>query len=94
MRQERHARTVVIGQRRVADMCRKKNLVFSFASVQVLPISQKPIFEARIDKHFISSRLEGFRTDGEGGRIPNYQCNRTFDMGLDQVAPVAYEDVS
>ena len=61
MGQQRDARTIVVGQRGMADMDGQQKFIVRFSLMQILAIGQMAICKARVDDHLISlvaQRLE------------------------------------
>lgn len=60
MCEQRHARTVVVGERGVADVGREQKLILGFALMQILAVCQASVREARVDDHLIGFIPEAF----------------------------------
>ena len=49
-REQRNAREVVVGERRVADMGRQQHLVVRLARGEALAVAERAVLEGRVDR--------------------------------------------
>ena len=57
---KRQAGAVVVGERRVANVCRQQHLAVAAPLVQVLPVSQRAVGQRGLNHHLVDARLQAF----------------------------------
>ena len=61
MREQRDARTIVVGERGVTQVGRKQKLILGLALMQILPLCQISVRKARVDDDLISFVCEALQ---------------------------------